>query len=234
MWTEQDVVLTGHLRAAMRRIRPELPAKVVENAIGIITQYDFSRSTTQHNREFYQMIRDGVPVTYRDEKGEQRRVRVPVIDFRNPQNNRFVAVRELKIQGLRAPHYNRRADLVCYINGLPVVFIELKSVHVNIRAAYDGNLSDYYDTIPHAFYHNAFIIVSNGDRAKYGSITSDWGRYAEWKRNDERDAGRVDAETLLDGMLAKDRLLDMLENFILFDDSKQGPTRKIVALKAGL
>ena len=227
--SDQDVILRGHLSDAIRSMRPDLPEQVVAEAVATLSQYDFSRSSTQHNRAFYKMIRDGVPVTYRDDKGQQQKIRVQVINFREPEKNRFVAVRELEIQGLRSPHYNRRADLVCFVNGLPIVFIELKAVYVNIRAAYDGNLSDYFDTIPHAFYHNAFIIVSNGDRAKYGSITSDWGRYSEWKRNDEREAGSVDAQTLLDGMLAKDRLIDLLENFILFDDSKQGPTRKIVA-----
>lgn len=227
--SEQDMILRGHLSDAIRGMRPDLPEHVIAEAVAVLGQFDFSRSTIQHNREFYQMIRDGVPVTYRDEKGQQQKIRVPVINFREPQKNRFVCVRELKIQGLRSPHYNRRADLVCFVNGLPIVFIELKAIYRNIRAAYDGNLSDYFDTIPHAFYHNAFIIVSNGDTAKYGSITSDWGRYCEWKRNDEKDAGEVDAKILLDGMLAKDRLIDLLENFILFDDSKRGPTRKIVA-----
>ena len=227
--SERDVVLTGHLEAAIRRLRPDLPDRVVGDAIATLTRSDFSRSTTQHNREFYRMIRDGVPVNYRDDKGVQQKIRVPVIDFRNLENNRFVAVRELKIQGLRSPHYNRRADIVCFVNGLPLVFIELKAIYKNIRAAYDGNLTDYFDTVPHVFHHNAFLIVSNGDRAKYGSITADWGRYLEWKRNDESEPGRVEAEVLLNGMLAKERLLDLVENFILFDDSKQGPTRKIIA-----
>jgi type I restriction enzyme R subunit len=227
--SERDVVLGGHLRDAIRNLNSDLPDKAVDEAAAKLTQFDFSRSTFQHNRDFYRLIRDGVPVSYRDEKGNLRNVRARVIDFRSPENNRFVAVRELKIQGLRSPHYNRRADLVCFVNGLPVVFIELKAVYVNIRAAYDGNLSDYYDTIPHAFYHNAFVIVSNGDRAKYGSITADWGRFAEWKRNDEKDVGSLEAQVLLDGMLAKERLLDLLESFILFDESKPGATRKIVA-----
>ena len=138
-------------------------------------------------------------------------------------------MRELKIQGLRSPHYNRRADLVCFVNGLPLVFIELKAVYVNIRAGFDGNLRDYFDTIPHAFHHNAFLIVSNGDHARYGSITSGWEHFCDWKRHDERDKGSLDAEVLLDGMLAKDRLLDLVENFILFDASKPGGTRKVVA-----
>jgi len=106
-------------------------------------------------------------------------------------------VRELKIQGLKVPHYNRRADLVCFVNGLPLVFLELKAVYRNIRAAYDGNLSDYRDTIPHVFHHNAFLVVSNGDHARYGTITASWDHFTEWKRNDERDAGRVNARTLL-------------------------------------
>ena len=140
-------------------------------------------------------------------------------------------MRELKIQGVRVPHYNRRADLVCFVNGLPLVFIELKAVYQNIRAGFDDNLTDYLHehSIAHAFHHNAFLMVSNGDRARYGSITSKWEHFAEWKRNDEKDKGSVDAEVLLDGMLAKDRLLDIVENFILFDDSKPGGTRKIVA-----
>ena len=140
-------------------------------------------------------------------------------------------MRELKIQGVRVPHYNRRADLVCFVNGLPLVFIELKAVYRNIRAGFDDNLTDYlYEhSIAHAFHHNAFLVVSNGDRARYGSITSKWEHFVEWKRNDEKDKGRLDAEALLDGMLAKDRLLDLVENFILFDDSRAGGTRKIVA-----
>jgi type I restriction enzyme R subunit len=134
-------------------------------------------------------------------------------------------VRELKITGLRTPNYNRRADLVCFVNGLPLVFIELKAVYKNIRAGFDGNLRDYMDenVIAHAFHHNAFLIVSNGDNARYGSITSAWEHFGEWKRLDEKDKGSVAAEVLLNGMLAKDRLLDLVENFILFDASKAGP-----------
>ncbi|MCI0458563.1 MAG: type I restriction endonuclease subunit R [Gemmataceae bacterium] len=227
--SEREAVLTRDLRAALRRLNPALPDVAIEEAVQKLTRHDFARDMLQHNREFYRYIRDGVPVSYRDDKGEVRHAQARVLDFRNPANNRFLAVRELKIQGLRTPHYNRRADLVCFVNGLPLVFFELKAVYVNIRAAYDGNLSDYRDTIPHAFYHNAFLVVSNGDRARYGSITSPWEFFYEWKRNDERDRGSADARVLLDGMLAKERLLDLVENFILFDDSKPGRTRKVVA-----
>lgn len=227
--SERDVVLVRDLREAIGRLNTQLPASAVADAVTKLTQYDFARSIIQHNREFYGWVRDGVPVEYRDDRGRLQKVRARVIDFRDPGNNRFLAVRELKIQGLRVPHYNRRADIVCFVNGLPLVFIELKAVYVNIRAGFDGNLSDYRDTIPHAFYHNAFLIVSNGDRAKYGSISSSWEHFHEWKRIEEKDKGSLQAQVLLDGMLAKDRLLDLLENFILFDESRAGATRKVVA-----
>jgi len=227
----REAVLKRDLRAALVKLNPGLPAKAIDDAVSALIRYDFSRSLIQHNQEFHRLIRDGVPVSYRDAKGDLRHAQAQVIDFRNPANNRFLAVRELKLTGLRAPSYNRRADLVCFVNGLPLVFIELKAVYKNIRAGFEGNLKDYQDehVIAHAFHHNAFLIVSNGHHARYGSITSAWEHFAEWKRLDERDQGRVDAETLLNGMLDKTRLLDIIENFILFDASKPGATRKIVA-----
>ncbi len=197
-----------------------------------LTVQDFSRSLVQHNQDFFRLIRGGVPVHTRDAAGRLRETRARVIDFDNqPGSNRFLTVRELKLTGLRTPNYNRRADLVCFVNGLPLVFIELKAVHKNIRAGFDGNLRDYMDenVIAHAFHHNAFLVVSNGDRARYGSITSEWDHFSEWKRLEESDKGKLDAEVLLDGMLAPDRLLDIVANFTLFDESKTGATRKVVA-----
>ncbi len=229
--SERDVVLVRDLRAALERLNPDLPADVREQAVETLTRIDFSRSLVQHNREFYQHIRNGVPVSWRDELGELRYAHAHVIDFRDHTRNRFLAVRELKIQGVRVPHYNRRADLVCFVNGLPLVFIELKAVYRNIRAGFDDNLTDYLSdhSIQHAFHHNAFLVVSNGDQARYGSITSKWEHFVEWKRNAETDTARLDAQALLDGMLAKERLLDLVENFVLFDDSRTGGARKVVA-----
>ncbi|MFH1912590.1 MAG: type I restriction endonuclease subunit R [Pseudomonadota bacterium] len=235
--SEREAVLVRDLRAALARLNPDIPAPAREQAVEKLTRMDFARSLLQHNCEFYSFIRGGVPVEWRDGSGETRHAHARVIDFSNGKgpdgkpNNRFLAVRELKLQGLRVPHYNTRADLVCFINGLPLVFIELKAVYKNIRAGFDNNLTWYLDpnVVPHAFHHNAFLIVSNGDQACYGSITSKWEHFVEWKRNMEKDKGRVDAEALLDGMLNQERLLDLVENFILFDDSRTGGTRKIVA-----
>jgi type I restriction enzyme R subunit len=231
----REVVLTRDLRSALFRLNRHLPPSAVDDAVGQLTQHDFSRSLLQHNRDFYRLIRDGVPVSWRDAGGQQHTERARVIDFQNRTvngvpNNRFLAVRELVITGLRSPAYNRRADLVCFVNGLPLVFIELKAVYRNIRAGFDDNLRAYMDehVVAHAFHHNAFLIVSNGHHARYGSITSLWEHFAEWKRLDEHDKGSLDAEVLLNGMLEHRRLLDLVENFILFDDSKPGGMRKIV------
>ena len=228
----KEAVLTRDLKAALERLNPALPDFAIKDAMRELTTYDVSRSTVQHNRDFYRLLRNGVPVEYRDAQGQQKSDRARVVDFDNaPGSNRFLAVRELKLTGVRTPNYHRRADLVCFVNGLPLVFIELKAVHKNIREGFDNNLTDYMDenVIAHAFHHNAFLVVSNGDHARYGSITSDWDHFFEWKRLDETDKGSVDAEVLLNGMLAHDKLLDLIENFILFDDSKPGATRKVVA-----
>ncbi len=228
----KEAVLTRDLRAGLERLNPELPASAIDDAMRKLTVYDVSRSMVQHNREFYRLIRGGVPVEYQDALGRRKSVRARVIDFDNAQgSNRFLAVRELKLTGIRTPNYNRRADLVCFVNGLPLVFIELKAVYRNIREGFDNNLSDYMEeqVIAHAFHHNAFLIVSNGDHARYGSITSEWEHFAEWKRLDEADNGSLEAEVLLNGMLAQDQLLDIVANFISFDDSKPGATRKVIA-----
>ena len=227
----REAVLTRDLRAGLERLNPNLPTPAIEDAVRQLTVFDASRSMLQHNRDFYRLMLNGVPVELKDAQGRLQTARARVIDFDNaPGSNRFLAVRELVLQGPRAPSYNRRADLVCFVNGLPLVFIELKAVYKNIREGFDNNLSDYMNenVIAHAFHHNAFLVVSNGDRARYGSITSHWEHFGEWKRLYEAEAGSLEAEVLLNGMLAHDRLLDIVENFILFDDSKPGGTRKIV------
>src|SRR5215475_12201009 len=193
----KEAVLTRDLREALVRLNPDMPASAIDDALRALTARDFSRSKVQHNQDLSRLIRNGVPVSYRDAAGHRRDARARVIDFDNrPGANRFLAVRELKLTGLRTPNYNRRADLICFVNGLPLVFIELKAVYKNIRAGFDGNLSDYKEeaVIAHAFHHNAFLVVSNGDNARYGSITSAWEHFHEWKRLEENDKGSVAAE----------------------------------------
>lgn len=179
--SERDVVLRKDLQAALARLNPGLPDSARGKALDELTQFDVTRSLLQHNREVYGFIRGGVSVDWLDDDGEMQRALARVIDFRVPDNNRFLVVRELKIQGLRVPYYNRRADLVCFVNGLPLVFIELKAVYKNIRDGFENNLTDYLNehSISQSFHHNAFLVVSNGDRARYGSITSKWDHFLE-------------------------------------------------------
>ena len=164
--TRSEAVLTRDLRAALERLNPDLPPPAIDDAMRALTVHDFSRSMVQHNQRLLPpdpRRRARSPTATRRASSEIARARV--IDFDNaPGANRFLAVRELKLTGLRTPNYNRRADLVCFVNGLPLVFIELKAVYKNIRAGFDGNLRDYMDenVIAHAFHHNAFLIVSNG------------------------------------------------------------------------
>ena len=150
----KEAVLTRDLRAALVRLNPDLPEQAIEEAVRALTVYDVSRSLLQHNRDFYRLIRDGVPVSFRDPQGHPRAARARVLDFDEPANNRFLAVRELKLTGIRTPGYNRRADLICFVNGLPLVFIELKAVYKNIRTGFDENLTDYMHehVIAHAFH----------------------------------------------------------------------------------
>lgn len=133
----KEAVLARDLRTALERLNPDLPATAIEDALRALTVYDVSRSTVQHNRDFYRMIRGGVPVEYADASGRRKPTRARVIDFDNaPGANRFLAVRELKLTGIRTPNYNRRADLVCFVNGLPLVFIERRqSTRISARAS---------------------------------------------------------------------------------------------------
>lgn len=151
--------------------------------------------------------------------------RLKIFDFTTPEANNFLAVRELWVQG---EIYHRRADIIGFVNGIPLLFVELKRVDKDIRHAYDENFADYKDTIPQIFYHNAFVILSNGSEAKIGSITSKYEHFQEWKRLEENETGRVDFETLLKGVCNRRNFMDLFENFILYDEGKKF-TAKIIA-----
>ncbi|MEX2089197.1 MAG: type I restriction endonuclease, partial [Bacteroidota bacterium] len=214
--SEREVVLTRYLREALEELNPGLPSEAYESAIKQITERSTTKSPEQINQEKYKLFKEGVPVSFRDQKGQLREERLAVFNFHDPAKNHFLVVRELWIQG---PLYRRRPDILGFLNGIPLLFIELKNIHKDIRRAYNENLSDYKDTIPHLFDHNAVIVLSNGKNAKVGSITSKYEHFHEWKRLAEEDAGVVDMETLQKGVCSKNNFMDIFENFIAFDDS---------------
>lgn len=221
--SEREIVLIRYLRHALEELNSGLPCEAYESAIKQIIETSATKSLVQINREKYDLYKNGVPVSFRNEKGGLEEKRLRVFDFENPAENHFLAVRELWIQG---PLYRRRPDILGFVNGIPLLFIELKNVHKDIRRAYNENLRDYKDTIPHLFDHNAIIVLSNGHDAKVGSITSKFEHFAEWKRLAEEEKGVVDMETLQKGMFDKKNFIDIFENFIAFDES----TGKIVKI----
>ena len=223
--SDREVVLLPVLRERLEHLNPGLPDAAYDDAVRKLTAAAASQSLVSTNREKHDLIRDGVKVTFPDFKGVRVTKRLRVIDFDDPDANRFLCVRELWIRG---DLYRRRADIIGFVNGLPLLFVECKNIHTSLRAAFEKNYSDYRDTIPHIFHHNAIVMFGNGEKARIGSLTSNWSHFHEWKRLAEDDPGAVDMETLLKGVCDRRNFLDLVENFILFDDSS-GETRKILA-----
>src|SRR6266496_103182 len=210
--SDREVVLKRDLRAALVKFNLGLPDTAYEEAVRIIVETSASQTITVANREKYALLRDGVQVTYRNEKNELIRQRLRVFDFEHPTENHFLCVRELWIRG---DIYHRRADIVGFVNGIPLLFMECKNIHRDLRRAYGDNLSDYRDTIPDILHHNAIIILANGDKARLGSITSQFEHFHEWKRLKEEEPGVVGMETLLKGVCNKETFLDLFEHFMV-------------------
>ena len=223
--SERDVVLEPILRAKLAELNPGLPDDAYGQAVHELVAINASQGLIATNREKHELLRDGVPVTFRDADGKLQQDRLRVLDFDEPLNNDFLCVRELVVKG---ELYNRRADIVGFVNGLPLLFIECKNIHRDLKSAHSGNYSAYRDNIPHLFHHNAIVMVANGEQAKIGSLTSQWSHFHDWKRLEEDDPGVVDMETLLKGVCNRRHFLDLVENFIFFDESS-GEPRKILA-----
>ncbi|WP_024539803.1 type I restriction endonuclease subunit R [Comamonas badia] len=252
-----EVVLVRELDAALARLNPALAATPegraqLAQARDVLLDTDPSKTLLQHNEAKWRWMRDGVTVKSPSGNTAQD-VHVAVIDFQNPAANDFLLVRELWVH---SGPFKRRCDLVGFVNGLPLVFVELKRHDKGLKAAFDDNYSDYKDTIAQLFHYNALVVVSNGLDARYGSITSSWDHFYRCKRLDEGDADPApqhDAPPLkpllpilLRGMCAKAALLDWVENFTLFDASEEhtvkvlarnhqylGVNRAIARLQAG-
>lgn len=221
----KEILLTRYFREALLRLNPWITPGQMEEAQKIMERHLSTSSLLQINEEKYFLIRDGIPVTVKKPGGRTETKNAVVIDFQNPGNNHFLAIKELKIHG---DLYRRRTDIVGFVNGLPLLFVELKKNTVDVRDAYTNNYTDYLDTIPHLFYYNAFLILSNGTEAKVGTLGSKYEFFHEWKRLSEQDQGSVALETMLRGICKKENFLDLLENFILYDHSG-GHTAKILA-----
>ena len=220
-----EIILWRYFRKALRELNPWITDTQTEEAGRILSSHLSTASLLQINEEKYFLIRDGIPVTVKRPDGKNDTRRAMVIDFNDPGKNHFLAVKEMKIHG---DLYRRRTDIVGFINGLPLLFIELKRNDVDVENAYTDNYTDYQDTIPFLFYYNAFLMLSNGLQAKVGTLGSKYEFFHEWKRLAEEDEGSVALETMLRGICKKENFLDLFENFILYDHS-DGKTVKILA-----
>lgn len=236
---KREVVLHDRLQAALTALNPSLPPPAIEQALTALTGSRNAMSPVAANQDAYNLIRNGAPVTYRTAEGRDQPAQAKVIDFDNPDNNDLLAVTQLWIAPTGQGRRWRRPDVLLYVNGVPLVFIELKNSNVKLRTAFDKNLTDYRNDIPQLFVYNAFLMLSNALDTRVGSITASWDYFFHWLRpEDEKE--KIDREAIAesasadhptsleraaDGLLRPARLLDYVENFILFYKDSQ----KIIA-----
>ena len=179
---KSEVILSRYLKEALRKLNPAIPETAYDQAISLISQKVADQSAGRINKEKYELLKNGVSVSYTNDKGELVKKKLRVFDFHDYTANHFLAVRQFEVLG---ELYSRRPDVICFVNGIPLVFMELKAHHTDLQNAYNDNLTDYKDTIPHVFNCNAFIILSNGTDAKVGTITSPFKYFLDWKRIEE-------------------------------------------------
>jgi type I restriction enzyme R subunit len=221
-----EIFLTRYLVPAIKKLNPSAPADAIDEAANILTSDRSVMSVAAANREVYALLKNGIKVEIKNKDGSWTPERIRVIDWDIPENNDFLLVSQLWVTG---EMYKRRPDLVGFVNGLPFIVCEFKAVTERLETAFKDNITDYKSTIPQLFLSNAFIIVSNGYEGKLGSLTAQWEHYCDWKKiNSESETGSVSLETILRGTCDKHRLLDLVENFTLFEEAG-GHLRKIVA-----
>lgn len=224
---KKEVVIKKIFIEKIKEFNPNLPEQAYTLAYEKLIEESITKSLAVLNHEKYKLLRNGIPVDFIDDRGEQvKNKTIKVFDFDNADNNNFLAVRQLWIQG--KSNRNRRPDIIGFVNGIPLLFIELKAAHRKLENAYNENFTDYKDVIPKLFYYNAFVVLSNGLESRIGSITGKYQHFHEWKRISEDDDGIVALDRILIGVCDKNRFLDLFENFILFDDSL-GNVVKLIA-----
>ena len=221
----KEVVLTRYVKQAMFKFNSWLTDELCDDAIKIFLAILASNTLMQTNKQKYKIMKDGIKVDFKKEDGTIEVRNVKIFNFKEPLKNQFLAVKEMKIWG---EIYHRRTDIVGFVNGIPLLFIELKRQSVNMKNAYDDNYCDYLDTIPQLFYFNAFIMLSNGLKSKVGTLGSKYEFFHEWKRIEEEEIGNVELETMLLGICKRENFMDLFENFVLYDES-MGKIAKILA-----
>lgn len=220
----QQTYFPAHLKAALRKLNPTLSTEALVHAEEELTRDRSAMLPVAANREVLALMRNGVPVQVRRDNGKFDDLLVRVIDWRDVAANHFVVASQVWIDGVL---HRRRPDTIGFVNGLPLLLAEWKGPACPLADAYDNNLRDYRDTIPRLFPANGFVILSNGLEAVMGAAHAPYEVFAPWKRLEEDGPDDPSLETLLRATCAPERFLDLIENFVLFDDARGG-LRKIV------
>lgn len=212
--SKADVVLEARLRDAVQRLNLGLDHAAVDQAVTAFTEDRSSLDPVRANKAVWDLLRDGVVVQAEGSRGNKEPRRVRFVAWDVADQNEFLAVSQLWVTG---ELHTRRADIVLFINGIPLGFIELKAPDHTVLEAYQGNLRAYRAEIPQLFWFNAFVILSNGSESRMGSTYAKWEYFSEWKKiDDESEPGVISLETMLRATCEPHRMLDLVENFIVY------------------
>ncbi|MCC5915757.1 MAG: type I restriction endonuclease subunit R, partial [Cryomorphaceae bacterium] len=217
----EEVLLNKRITEAVKRINPTVPADAQIEAIKEL-QRIHSPELLANNESFHRMLTEGIKVSYQKD-GNSRGDLIWLIDFEFPENNDFVVANQFTVM---EDGVNKRPDVILFVNGIPLVVIELKNAtdeNATVRSAF-RQLETYKTTIPALFTYNAITIISDGHEARAGTISSGFSRFMKWKTSDgksEADGLVPEMETLIKGMLNKQTLLDLIRHFIVFEKSKK-------------
>lgn len=234
----KDVVLKEDLRTALTRLNHALPKECIEFAIDELSKSRASLTPVIANKEVYNLIKNGVPVSYQNKKGREENGYVKVLDFDDEENNDFLVVSQLSIEYLQTENITRRPDLLLYVNGLPLVMMELKNATEKVKGGYDTNLRRYKRDIPQLFWYNMFVCISNGIQTRVGSFNAPWEHFFSWVKLEDTSIAhnqqtrleveaaskstnkRLSLKLFGEGLCKKENLLDYFENFILYHKNK--------------
>jgi type I restriction enzyme R subunit len=230
---KKECVLPDILWSSLKRLNPSASESMLKTVFDKLTDDNSNKDIVQVNYELYSIIRNGYKIDFTNKKGAEDFLIVKVVDFDNPENNVFTAASQMWIKGR---YYWRRPDVLVFVNGMPCVFFELKNSIVKVEEAYTDNLTNYKKDIPNLFALNQICVLSNGLETRVGAYTSTYDYFFEWLKVDS-ETETPDRKAIYDsgtsiyyfvrGLLRKDKLLDYIENFIMFDSGKK--LNKIVA-----
>lgn len=226
-----EVVLQQRLKTAIDKFNTNIPEEAKEEALKKALR-TVTLSLADNNEHFHRILTEGVDVKFSIGEGKTKTDKVWLIDFENPNNNEFLAINQFTVV---ENHNNKRPDIVLFVNGLPLVVIELKNATdetADVKAAYN-QLQTYKQLIPSLFNYNTFLLVSDGWFAKAGTLSSDYSRFMEWKTADGitvvDSLREPEMEPMIKGLLNKSTLLDVIRHFIVFEKTKEKTIKKIAA-----